>query len=111
MDEIETGDRCTATTKTGSRCKNKATIGAEYCYRHQVKSVSAAPDTESNRSEPEVSTPSNEEMKQQLIGELNELIARVRILDPDYVPPPITETEGRAESETPVDVLPSNSGA
>ena len=111
MSEIETGERCTATTKTGSRCKNKVQVGTRFCYRHQVKSVSAAADTESNRSEAEVSTPSYEEMRLQLIDELNELVARVRILDPNYVPPPITETEGRAESEIPVDEPQRKSGS
>ena len=111
MSEIETGERCTATTKTGSRCKNKVQVGTRFCYRHQVKSVSAAPDTESNRSEAEVSTPSYEEMRLQLIDELNELVARVRILDPNYVPPPITETEGRAESEILVDEPQRKSGS
>jgi 1-acyl-sn-glycerol-3-phosphate acyltransferase len=111
MSEIETGDRCTATTKTGSRCKNKVQVGTRFCYRHQVKSVSAAPDTESNRSEAEVSTPSYEEMRQQLINELNELVARVRIVDPDYVPPPRTDTEGRAETDIPEDEPQRKSGS
>ena len=89
MDETETDDRCTAATLSGSRCKNKVKVGTVYCYRHQESSVSAGTENESNGSGPEVSTPSYDEMRQQLIDELNELIARVRVLDPDYVPPHI----------------------
>jgi 1-acyl-sn-glycerol-3-phosphate acyltransferase len=111
MNEIEAENRCVATTKTGSRCKNKAPIGAEFCYRHQEKSASAAPDTESSKSEAEIPTPSYEEMRQQLIDELNELVARVRILDPDYVPPPVSETEGGAESDIPLDEPQSKPGS
>jgi 1-acyl-sn-glycerol-3-phosphate acyltransferase len=85
--------RCTAITKAGTQCKNSAGKGSPFCHIHQslslkadIKTIDGLADTKDENAK----ELSSREMRKQLIRELDELILRVRELDPEYSPPPYT---------------------
>ncbi len=86
MNEIKLDLRCVAMTKGGSRCKNSAVEESEYCYIHMPASARPAangPSSPLKNDQPRT----DRAMRAQLLAELDELIARVKAIDPDYSPP------------------------
>jgi 1-acyl-sn-glycerol-3-phosphate acyltransferase len=75
MSSEEPRGRCQALTQAGEPCKNQALVDAEYCRIHQPPEKSA--DKEQ----------SPEELRQQLVSELDELTGRLRAQKPEYEPP------------------------
>ncbi|MFQ5575353.1 MAG: hypothetical protein ACE5G8_00015 [Anaerolineae bacterium] len=72
---------CLAQTKSGTPCKLNARPGSDYCHIHQPRRA-AAP-------RPQTAT-SNELKFNELLADLDRLAARLRRLEPDYTPPPIS---------------------
>ncbi|MFN2292190.1 MAG: lysophospholipid acyltransferase family protein [Anaerolineae bacterium] len=70
------GVRCQATTQGGERCKNWAVEGSPYCHVHQAVAVEPPPEQASD-----------EQLRRQLLSELDRLVTRLRALTPDYRPP------------------------
>ncbi|UCG25143.1 MAG: acyltransferase family protein [Chloroflexota bacterium] len=86
MSASEMDTHCIANTKAGSRCKNQAAPGSEYCHIHQPVTIGAI----DGRPPPEPlpnGELSEEKLRQQLMSELDDLIRRVRNLSPEYEPP------------------------
>ena len=80
---------CVAITKAGSQCKNQAAPESEYCHIHRPVTISppdGRPEPVPRASEPL----SDEELRLQLMAELDELIKRVQTLSPEYEPPAFT---------------------
>ena len=76
--------RCLATTQSGSQCKNPSLPGSDYCRVHQPETVEADLEREPAEEIPP------EELRRQLVDEIDLLIDRVRASKPDYVPPPFS---------------------
>jgi 1-acyl-sn-glycerol-3-phosphate acyltransferase len=76
MSNDRSGARCQATTQAGEPCKNWAMEGSPYCHIHQTVAVESTPEQ-----------PSDEQLRRQLLSELDKLVARLRTLAPDYQPP------------------------
>lgn len=73
--------QCAAITKKGTRCKNFALPNSDFCRLHQPKTTE--PETP-----PE--TPSADDLRAQLIEELDALADRIRAISPNYNPPPFS---------------------
>lgn len=92
--------RCSATTKAGSQCKNYALEGSEYCRVHQPSDENEYLLEERTREEqgPEttrewgevIGEPEEQNLRRQLMNELDQLIERIRALTPGYSPPPFS---------------------
>jgi 1-acyl-sn-glycerol-3-phosphate acyltransferase len=74
----ETRAQCAGLTKTGMQCKNLALVGEPYCRVHLPD-----PSGES-KTEQEV------RLRAELQVELDQLIERLREIQPDYEPPPLS---------------------
>ena len=74
--------QCAAITKKGTRCKNFALPNSDFCRLHQPKS--AEPES------PPPETPSADDLRAQLIEELDALADRIRAISPNYNPPPFS---------------------
>ncbi len=100
MSASEDETRCVAITRTGSRCKNQAAAGSEYCHIHRpvpiTKTAAKSPNGESRPDEPAIAerpaagAQSEQALRQQLMAELDALIMRVKALAPEYEPPAFT---------------------
>jgi 1-acyl-sn-glycerol-3-phosphate acyltransferase len=84
MSSKETRMRCQALTKAGEPCKNYALPDSETCRIHQPAAVQQAAE---EQVEQELS---DEEIRQQMIDELDDLTERVQAVTPDYEPPPFS---------------------
>lgn len=97
---IENNDkRCQANIKSGRRCKNRTSGGSRFCYRHipeasqeNGRKISGSNDTSNQNSA---------ELKQVLIHEIEDLVAKVRTIDPEYEPP----SSGRESSNGPTSTV------
>jgi 1-acyl-sn-glycerol-3-phosphate acyltransferase len=104
MSDQEPRQRCIALTTKGARCKNLAREQSQYCHLHEAAAaagaevdaaeadVAEAAGVEADAAAADESIPVEEELtererRQQLMDELDKLIARVRDLSPDYAPP------------------------
>ncbi len=72
--------QCIAQTKTGTPCKNYAVEGSDYCYVHQPEVGESPGDNELTQ----------DELRDELIEELDNLVNRVKNATPDYEPPPFS---------------------
>ena len=96
MTNDETRPRCKALTQAGEACKNYALSGSEYCHVHQKTAVEQERAIEATTGiEPPVDEAaeqerSDEELREELIAELDELTERVQAATPDYQPPPFS---------------------
>jgi hypothetical protein len=80
---IENNDnRCQANTKSGQRCKNRTSGGTRFCYRHILEESQG--NGEQINGSSDATGQESVELKQQLVHEIDELIAQVRIMDPEY---------------------------
>ncbi|MFN2187173.1 MAG: lysophospholipid acyltransferase family protein [Candidatus Promineifilaceae bacterium] len=86
MAELEANAQCAAMTKSGDQCMNKARPGSVYCHVHARLDEEDRIDKPEAVEEPTDSV-SEEELRRQLIRELDDLMVRVREVMPDYSPP------------------------
>jgi 1-acyl-sn-glycerol-3-phosphate acyltransferase len=94
MSSEETRVQCQAQTKSGQRCKLYARPDSDYCSIHQP----AEPEAEHELSE--------EELRQELVSELDELTERVQSMSPEYKPPPFSPRRLMAYLEEALASLP-----
>lgn len=89
MTDTREDTRCIAMTKANNQCKNSAVDGFEYCHIHLPAAVRSengklAEDATAGREL------SDQELRERLIAELDNLIRRVQAIDPEYTPPPFS---------------------
>jgi 1-acyl-sn-glycerol-3-phosphate acyltransferase len=75
MSNKEPRARCKSLTRSGNPCHNYALAGSEYCRVHQAKTEEAEPEL------------SQQELRRQLVAELEKLIEQLQAITPDYTPP------------------------
>ena len=88
MEERTQNVQCTALTRAGLRCKNRAQSGSSFCHVH-VKEGTGALSSESDAIE----VVDEQELRRQLIKELDDLMIQVRQVLPEYSPPEATGGE------------------
>jgi hypothetical protein len=81
---------CTATTKTGTPCKNRAVAGMIFCRIHAKVTESAPDEPSAEANEP---TPEQRHQFEATIAEINRLAKRLQEMVPGYVPPAFSPTE------------------
>lgn len=89
MTDTELAERCHAMTKAGAQCKNNVVNGTDFCHIH----IPATMRSDNGNSVEGVTAGkklSDRELREQLIAELDDLIARVRAIDPEYSQPPFS---------------------
>jgi hypothetical protein len=75
--------QCVATTHSGSRCRNQAQEGSQFCYIH--REMAAAP------AEPDAAASAQQrEQVEAVAKQLNKLADEVQKRDPAYCPPPFS---------------------
>jgi 1-acyl-sn-glycerol-3-phosphate acyltransferase len=98
--------QCMAITRAGTQCKRQAQAGSVYCYLHQPAVADKAAERLGETIGVEVESPAESsgtaeipvveeevderKLRQQLMAELDALIARVQALTPGYDPPPFS---------------------
>jgi 1-acyl-sn-glycerol-3-phosphate acyltransferase len=99
MSNEEMRARCQALTQAGEPCKNYALDGSDYC---RVHAGSAGEEPVEERAQQEEGPAeelaqqeggadlSDEEVREQLLTELDELTERVQATSPEYQPPPFS---------------------
>ena len=86
MADLEGTAQCAARTKSGDQCMNTTKPGSDYCHVHgRLEDVQREEPPEEAAVVPEAL--SDEELKRQLIQELDALIVKAREVIPDYAPP------------------------
>jgi 1-acyl-sn-glycerol-3-phosphate acyltransferase len=120
MTNEETRARCKALTKAGDPCKNYALPDSEYCHVHRGVAVRQSVDIQEEVETPaavDVQRPvgerieaelSDEELREELIAELDELTERVQTTTPDYEPPPFSPQRFIALIEELLEKLPGD---
>jgi hypothetical protein len=78
MSDEKERTHCQATTKAGHRCKNQARPGLRTCYAH--RKVTLGPEAEPSRRQ--------SAQVQQLVEELDELVAELKAAIPEQVASP-----------------------
>jgi 1-acyl-sn-glycerol-3-phosphate acyltransferase len=78
MSNQEAPTRCQALTQAGRQCKNRALPDSKYCHAHQPVDQAAKQEL------------SDEELRRQLISQLDELTERLQAMTPEYKPPPFS---------------------
>lgn len=82
--------RCAAQTQAGTRCKNKARVGSDYCYVHRQMAASEETDVaETASGEPKLDAARLAEL-QAMVAELNQLAQEIQNRSPGYTPPPFS---------------------
>ena len=74
----ETRAQCAGMTKSGMQCKNLALVGEAFCRVHLPE-----PSGELKRER-------EDRLRAELQVELDELVERLREIQPDYEPPPLS---------------------
>ena len=115
MTEENGSEQCVGTTRAGSRCKNQAQPGSEYCHVHQVmmeptEQAAAHPvaaeeaaqqampegkvQEEAAREEAALAPAAEEaeeaEVRRQMAEEIDELIDELKEAAPEFKPPPFS---------------------
>lgn len=111
MSSEETRMRCRALTQAGEPCKNYALPRSEYCHTHQQTAASPEAGEMLGDLRPPAegfagADLSDEEVRRQLIAELDELTERVQAVTPDYEPPPFSPRRLMALMEESLRELP-----
>jgi 1-acyl-sn-glycerol-3-phosphate acyltransferase len=89
MTDTELATRCRAMTKAGKQCKNISVDGTDFCHIHIPASI--RPDNgKAINDETTKEKLSDRELRERLIVELDDLIARIQAIDPEYSPPPFS---------------------
>ncbi len=85
-------NRCQAMTKAGTRCKISAREGSPYCHRHQHLAAESAQPTVAATPQPALdpATAAQISQIQEVLKELNEIVADLRQRVPDFSPPPFS---------------------
>ncbi len=89
MTDTELATRCRAMTKAGKQCKNTTVDGTDFCHIH----IPASIRSDNGKAINDVTTKeklSDRELRERLIVELDDLIARIQAIDPEYSPPPFS---------------------
>ena len=109
-EEPTRNNQCKALTKSGTRCKNHARIGSDFCRIHPTSNeIEIEIDGDSLRGSDVDEAMSDPELQRQLIQELDDLMVRVRKVIPDYTPPPYTSPEmGVTQDEPSEEETPSS---
>ncbi len=89
MSTSEETTHCVAVTKAGSQCKNPAAPMSEYCHIHRPVKVTMPNGEWSAEPSPDGDV-TDEQLRIQLMTELDELIRRVKAISPEYEPPAFT---------------------
>lgn len=89
MSTSEEMTRCIAITKAGSQCKNPAAPTSDYCHIHRPVEIAIPNGDWSPDSNPDGEV-TDEQLRIQLMTELDELIKRVKAISPEYEPPAFT---------------------
>jgi 1-acyl-sn-glycerol-3-phosphate acyltransferase len=95
MSSDETRTQCQALTKAGVQCRNRALAGSKYCRIHQSAQKTVQREL------------SKEELRQQLIAEVDELTKRIRSITPEHEPPSFSLRRLRALIEGLLDRFPA----
>lgn len=82
--------RCTATTKAGTPCKNRAMAGLTVC---RVHAPVTEPATDGPAVETDEPTPEQRHQFEATIAEINRLAKKLQEMVPGYVPPAFSPTE------------------
>lgn len=100
MNEDDARSRCSAMTKAGLQCKNYALEGSDFCRVHQPSEDNGTPQEVEPKAQPEkrevrdegmpTDALTEQDLRRQLLVELDQLIERVRALTPEYTPPPFS---------------------
>lgn len=100
MSENGTRIRCSALTKAGSQCKNYAIEGSDFCRVHQPSDeneyllepeIEGQPDAEDSKGSADfMDDKAEQNLRRQLMIELDQLVERIRALTPEYSPPPFS---------------------
>jgi len=86
MSTGEDATRCIAMTRAGNRCKNPAATGLAYCHIHRPANI-ALPGGDHPQGSASDDQLSDEQLRRQLMSELDELVKRVRAISPGYEAP------------------------
>lgn len=92
----ETETRCAATTRAGTRCKNDAQPGSQYCHMHQPAADPATTEPAGSKNGQAVASENimpDEDTRQELAEELDELIEDLQEASPEFAPPPFSPQE------------------
>lgn len=81
---------CTATTKAGTPCKNRAQAGMTVCRIHAKVTE---PATDGPAAEADEPTPEQRHQFEATIAEINRLAKKLQEMAPGYVPPAFSPTE------------------
>ena len=76
-------------TKAGKQCKNTTVDGTDFCHIHIPASIRSENGKPLNSATTEEKL-SDRELRERLIVELDDLIARIQAIDPEYSPPPFS---------------------
>jgi 1-acyl-sn-glycerol-3-phosphate acyltransferase len=76
-------------TKAGKQCKNTTVDGTDFCHIHIPASIRSENGKPLNGATTEEKL-SDRELRERLIVELDDLIARIQAIDPEYSPPPFS---------------------
>jgi len=84
--------QCTATTRSGARCKNQAQPGSAFCYTHQTLAEPAEQNGSRTPDRVENPTPGagDENWRQEMAAEIDNLIEELQETTPGYSPPPFS---------------------
>jgi 1-acyl-sn-glycerol-3-phosphate acyltransferase len=83
--------QCTATTRSGARCKRRALPGSAYCHVHQtleVETPAAGKASDGRQSDPDGGEDAR--LRQQMAAELDTLIDDLQAKTPEFSPPPFS---------------------
>lgn len=84
-------NRCLATTKSGTRCKNPAQEGSDYCYVHRhLAEIQPQPEPEPAPTAAAPETAAELAAIQEVLAELNAIVEDMRRRVPDFTPPPFS---------------------
>jgi 1-acyl-sn-glycerol-3-phosphate acyltransferase len=91
--------RCFALTKAGTQCKNFSLEGSEFCRVHQPSDEGddileaegfETPEDAAGAVEDSMDQTAEQDLRRQLLAELDRLIERVQAMTPGYTPPPFS---------------------
>lgn len=87
----EESARCAATTRAGTRCKNRAQPGSEYCHVHQTlaeRETVPVHETPAGKGRPPEMD--EEALRREMAAEIDDLIEQMRDRSPEFEPPPFS---------------------
>lgn len=87
----EESARCVATTRAGTRCKNRSRPGSDYCHVHLALAESeTGPPDKTPVAGDRPAEPDEEALRREMAAEIDDLIEEVRDRSPEFEPPPFS---------------------